>query len=346
MATCAFPGCTRPAAPAPASGGRPSRYCILPEHNRTTAFRARTAQSAKDGQEEGERPVSIASARLRVVAEALGPMLSSHREALAAQVEAALDALDDLGDPGLVEAEVSAVRAEAMRRSSDAESDADTARAEAQASDARAAEAEAERDRAVEAQAAAVAERDALQGRLESLQRELDEAVQKAGQTIGALQQESARLSEELAAEGAGRADAEGRAERAESESTGVRGELASTRQSLKDAVARAEGAEARSTSLRDQLDAARQEVTEKAAAAAAAQAGMDAARRAEERAVAELRRVEDREVARADREIERIEAWAREQVASLGGDAAQPQEPSAAKQVRGRGARKAPVES
>jgi chromosome segregation ATPase len=42
---CAFPDCERETAPPPPTGGR-SRYCIDPEHNPTTAYRARRRQRA------------------------------------------------------------------------------------------------------------------------------------------------------------------------------------------------------------------------------------------------------------------------------------------------------------
>ncbi len=50
---CAFPGCGRPAAPAPEGAGRPSRYCELPEHNAQSAFRERRRRTAA-GEPEGE----------------------------------------------------------------------------------------------------------------------------------------------------------------------------------------------------------------------------------------------------------------------------------------------------
>ena len=59
-ATCAFPGCDQPTAPPPATGGR-SRYCDDPEHNATTAFRARRARGGVTTSEaETEQPVTMA----------------------------------------------------------------------------------------------------------------------------------------------------------------------------------------------------------------------------------------------------------------------------------------------
>src|SRR5437660_10755624 len=70
--TCAFPGCERPAAPPPATGGR-SRYCDDPDHTATTAFRARRTQG-RDELGGGERSASLAGATLREKVVRLGPM--------------------------------------------------------------------------------------------------------------------------------------------------------------------------------------------------------------------------------------------------------------------------------
>src|SRR5690348_1622004 len=46
IATCNFPGCEQP--PAPASGpGRPPEYCTDPSHNRVTAWRERRRLEAE-----------------------------------------------------------------------------------------------------------------------------------------------------------------------------------------------------------------------------------------------------------------------------------------------------------
>jgi colicin import membrane protein len=58
---CAFPGCTRPTAPPPVTGGR-SRYCDDPGHNPTTAYRARRRPPA----EPAPVPDDPAAARARI----------------------------------------------------------------------------------------------------------------------------------------------------------------------------------------------------------------------------------------------------------------------------------------
>jgi hypothetical protein len=106
---CAFPGCERPAVPAPEGAGRPSRYCDVPEHNAQSAFRERRRRAAageldgSDGAEQGggERPVSLAGATLRAVA-----------ARLIADLERTRDALSVLTDTEQLEAELAAVRAD------------------------------------------------------------------------------------------------------------------------------------------------------------------------------------------------------------------------------------------
>src|SRR5207302_9824749 len=71
---CAFPGCERPTAPPPATGGR-SRYCDDPDHTATTAFRARRTQG-RDELGGGERSASLAGATLRENVVRLGQLLA------------------------------------------------------------------------------------------------------------------------------------------------------------------------------------------------------------------------------------------------------------------------------
>ncbi len=87
---CAFPGCERPALPAPAGGGRPSLYCGQDGHNAQSAFRERRRRAAAgEGEDDrsespgGDRPVSLAGASLRAVATRLAGDLERTREALA-----------------------------------------------------------------------------------------------------------------------------------------------------------------------------------------------------------------------------------------------------------------------
>src|SRR5690349_12321223 len=79
--TCAFPGCDRPVAPPPATGGR-SRYCDDPEHNATSAFRARRGQGRGET-ETLDRPASVAGATLRETVVRLGQLLGEFQSVTA-----------------------------------------------------------------------------------------------------------------------------------------------------------------------------------------------------------------------------------------------------------------------
>lgn len=300
MTICSFPGCTRPAAPAPAAGGRPPKYCDLPEHNRTTAFRAKQAAAAARADQAGEQAVSLASARLRLVIESLAPMLAGHREAVASQVAAALESLDDIGDPAMVEAEIGAVRAEAMRQASEAEADAERARREAAGAAAAAEQAQSARDKAV-ADAAAAEQRASAADAGERAARD------EAREAVEALTAIRAELEAALA-----------RAEMAEAKRDGE-SQRAQRAEGERDAATlRADQAESALASVRQEVQDARQAATEAAAASAAALARTEAAQQALEDARREARRVEEREVARADREIERIAAMGQQRIAEL----------------------------
>src|SRR6059058_1628610 len=84
---CQFPGCSRPVAPPPPGGGRPSRYCELTDHNAQTAFRERKRlaalaepdDDADQGEGRGERPVSLAAASLRTVVDTFHRDLARYR---------------------------------------------------------------------------------------------------------------------------------------------------------------------------------------------------------------------------------------------------------------------------
>src|ERR1700760_3476862 len=78
--TCAFPGCDQPVTPPPATGGR-SRYCDDPEHNASTAFRARHAQGRGSRTESIslDRPASVAGATLRETVLRLDQLLDDFR---------------------------------------------------------------------------------------------------------------------------------------------------------------------------------------------------------------------------------------------------------------------------
>jgi chromosome segregation ATPase len=276
---CAFPDCSRPAAAPTAPGGRPPKYCDLPNHNRTTAFRARQAEAVREADQAGERAVSAASARLRQAVESLAPMLSTHREAVAAQMGAALEYLDDIGDPALVEAELGAVKADALREVSDARADAERARREAAAAAAGAERARADREEAVAARQAA----EASEQEQRAVARDAVDAAASLREDLAAATQQLHAQRDELTAQvqaaQAERDAARAAADRAESGAQAARAEIQDLRRASMDA----------------------------AAAAAAAQARADAAREALEQARSEARRIEEREVARADLEIQRM---------------------------------------
>ena len=194
--TCAFPECDRPVAPPPATGGR-SRYCDDPEHNATTAFRARRAPG-RGGPESGDRPASVAGATLRETVVRLGQMLTEF-QSLSQQ---AAEHLQVATNPEQVQAELAAVRAEALqavaaaqgelaaeqqaRLTADeaaeaASSEAQAARQLAEAAEARAREAQ---DQLAEATAAHAAELERIradaQARIDQAQASADEAIRQA----------------------------------------------------------------------------------------------------------------------------------------------------------------------
>lgn len=223
--TCGYPGCKRPVA-AVATGGRPSSYCSLPEHNRASAFRARQVESrSQDAAAEVEqRVLSMADARLRVLASELPVLLAAHREAIDEQVAAALESLDALGDPAAALAEVAAVKADGAEQVSRAEAEAQAqATAAARALEAataaqeRATVAMAERDAAVEAaaqSAAAAVELEAtvtqLRDAVQSLRTQADTDAQRivAAEQAAASATARAEAAERAATAADERADA------------------------------------------------------------------------------------------------------------------------------------------
>src|SRR5207302_4889525 len=111
-ATCAYPGCDRPPAPPPATGGR-SRYCDNPLHTPVTAFRARRASRSTElfaGEADGEldRPVSFATMRIRDHVDRLQRVLGEVRQV----VERGVADLAIVGNVESVEAQLAAVQAE------------------------------------------------------------------------------------------------------------------------------------------------------------------------------------------------------------------------------------------
>ena len=195
---CAFPECDRPVAPPPATGGR-SCYCDDPEYNATTAFRARRAPG-RTGPESGDRPASVAGATLRETVGRLGQMLTEF-QSLSQQ---AIEHLQVATNPDQVQAELAAVRAEALqavaaaqgelaaeqqaRLTADeaaeaASSEAQAARQLAEAAEARAREAQ---DQLAEATAAHAAELERIradaQARIDQAQASADEAIRRSSE--------------------------------------------------------------------------------------------------------------------------------------------------------------------
>src|SRR5687767_9721951 len=116
--TCAFPGCDRPTAPPPRSGGR-SRYCTDPAHSSLKAFRVRqrARASASAPPQTAEKSISAAAGGLR---ETLSRLQEQWSE-LVSLAEATRQHGAQAGDPGALEAETTAVRAAAAQQVAAAE---------------------------------------------------------------------------------------------------------------------------------------------------------------------------------------------------------------------------------
>ena len=321
VAGCAYPGCPRPAAVS--LPGRPAhRYCEQPDpetgrvHDRKSAYE-RSYQLARSGgdtqlaaararaQEAAERPrpVSLAGVRLRDVAEQL---IAALREAAGdsdARVSALLAALSGVEDVEAMEAELAAVRAEALAR--EAELDARRARAEA--------ELVSERRRADDAGRAAEAAEElagALRGQLTGLEDaqaalagELAAARAEAAEATRLGQARQARLDEldaALTARTAERDELEG-------QTAGLRRERDELRPAVAAAQARATAAEIRVGELDRDLAQAR-------AAGAAAEHNAEraerlaAARDEQARQAADAQRAAERRAEAAERAAERAE--------------------------------------
>lgn len=200
---CKYPGCHRPAEPAPA-GGRPPAYCDRADHNPTSAFRARQhAETASEGdQEVAPGPLSAALAELGGVRGELGAHLASHHQTVSWLVESALEALSTVADPSQVEAERHALAAEADQRVAAAHRqvhEAEQARATAQhAADTAGEQARADR------QAAADADQ-----RAQTAQAARDEALGERDAAVAARQaaEEEATVARQQAAEADQRAE-------------------------------------------------------------------------------------------------------------------------------------------
>ena len=167
LKTCAFPGCGRPVVDSP-TGGRPNSYCVLTEHNRKAAFAARQAADSaeRDARELGDRAVHLAGTQIRTSVEMLAELLTAQRDAVNAQVEAALAGLDTIGDVEQVEAALAATRASAEQ--------------EVSAANALIAKANAQERRAEDVARAAVVERDEAITRAEAAEAQREEAAAEA----------------------------------------------------------------------------------------------------------------------------------------------------------------------
>ena len=115
---CAYPGCERPVAPRPTTGGR-SRYCDDPDHNPTSAFHARKrGREHKEPTADGvEHPASTAASSLADTTERLSAVLSE----MGQLVEVAGKTLVTATNPESVATELAASRADTERRVAEVE---------------------------------------------------------------------------------------------------------------------------------------------------------------------------------------------------------------------------------
>ena len=250
-ATCKYPGCSEPAAPA-AGPGRPPEYCEGRGHTQVTAWRERrrlaaaragTAASPADT----DTPVTMA----KVTGAELLRLLRAEADRVADIADRLREAVDTVTDPTAAEAEVEAVRAAAEQRAAAAEAraaaaeqraaEADQWRADADAAAeemaAQLAAAQARADQAEAARAAAEADRDAAveaaraeaDARIAAAETERDAAIAQAradaDQRVGAAEADrdqaleraaQAEQAAQLAQQDAARAQAAAEAARAE----------------------------------------------------------------------------------------------------------------------------------
>ena len=216
--TCAFPGCERPIAPPPATGGR-SRYCDDPEHNASTAFRARRGQGSRSESASLDRPASVAGATLRETVVRLGQLLGEF-QILSSQ---AAEHLQVATNPEAVQAELAAARAETLQTVATAQAETaaeQQARLTAdEAAEAAQAEAEAARQSAAAAQTRA-AEAEARASEAEAAKRQAETEAQGAiAQAEAVKRQAEADIAEAISRA----AQAEARASEAENGPPGGR---------------------------------------------------------------------------------------------------------------------------
>ena len=302
-ATCAYPECDRPVAPPPATGGR-SRYCDDPEHTATTAFRARRARGGEPG--TGERSASLAGATLRENVERLGQVLAEFR-ALSQQ---AAEHLQVATNPEVIQAEMAAVRAEALQA---------VATAQGELADERQA-----RLTADEAAEAAQADAETARADASSARAELREGIIKHEEARQAIRQEADQAIEQARREAAGQvsaatADRDAAVAAAEADKTaaiaaaGERADRAAAE--AREAIDRARAeAEALVRSAETDRDQAREQTAQHQEAAraagqraAAAEARADATRADADRAHEEAARMLDQVRADATRERDEL---------------------------------------
>jgi colicin import membrane protein len=133
--TCTFPGCQQPV-PVKTGPGRKSLYCVDPTHTPVSAYRARKATeiqaAAEQAQVAGDRTLTLATGRLRLVAESIGDTLTKQRQWLDTETSAVIDALADLNDLDKIEVELATSRAEADTQIGTAQVAAQSAAADTQ----------------------------------------------------------------------------------------------------------------------------------------------------------------------------------------------------------------------
>jgi len=258
---CAYPGCTRPPAPAPLGAGRPSRYCGQDDgtriHNRQTARAARQERAATSTDVATGEPVTMARASAALLIERLETALSGQAQILAE----ALEQIRTMGDPTAVQAELTSVTTTARAEAEQARAEAAAAEQTRVAAEAARAAAEADRADADDATADAEQARDAAEQARDAAEqaraataataRGLAEALDEANSRISVLAGDYEQLDQELASTVARLTQAEqdtatqqARAEQAEATRASLAAELRAAITSHNAEQARAQAAE------------------------------------------------------------------------------------------------------
>jgi colicin import membrane protein len=245
--TCKYPGCTEPVDSA-STGGRPTAYCADPEHNRKSAFLARSAAAAP-GAAPG-RPGTV--------------------EELRTMLAAWLDVIEDAEDPARSQQAIAAAAAAANARAAQSAADLEQVRADLLAAQTDLA---AEQQRAAELEAAEQGWRttvsdltDDLQartGELADAEQALAEMTKERDSFERLLQQlnDRAKVVEDDLANERARAEAAGQREaNLAAELKKLDGALADARAAASKEAAAAAGHETRATMLEEQVRAAQAE--------------------------------------------------------------------------------------